>query len=74
MTGLVALPTLDAFGRTGFGAFLRVVTFLLAILASMGVDALFGAVASTVAFFAAVDALYSRCHRHMLGLVLLTML
>lgn len=49
-------------------------TFLLTVLASVGVEAFLLTIASTMAFFAAVDTLHNRGRRHDLQLLLLAVL
>jgi hypothetical protein len=57
VSGLVALAAFNALSRSRFGALLRIETFLLAVLASMGVDAFFRTVSGTMTLFATVDTL-----------------
>lgn len=49
-------------------------TLLLAVLARIRIDALLGAIASSMADLLAVDALNGGCHGLALGLLLLAML
>jgi hypothetical protein len=57
VTSLVALVTLHAFCRARFWAFLRGVTILLTVLASIPINTLFGAVTRTMAVCLAVEAM-----------------
>lgn len=74
MACLVALAALDTFGGARFRTLFGVVAFLLAVLTGVGVDALFGAIASSVTFLQAVHTLNSRCHSGLLRLLLLAVL
>ena len=74
VASLIALPALDALGRTRLRALLSVVALLLAVSASVRIDPLLGAVSGTMTFLRAVDTLDGRCHRNVLRLLLLTML
>lgn len=56
MSGLVALAALDVLSRARLRAFLSIMSFLLAVLASIRVDTLLLAVSRAVARFLAVDA------------------
>lgn len=60
MAGLIALAALDALSRARLGALLRIVAFLLAVLAGERVLALFGTIAGAVTVLLAVHALDSR--------------
>lgn len=71
---LIALPALHALRGTRPRTLLSIVTLLLAILRDMRVYPLFGTVASSVAFFGAVNALYGGRYRDRLGLLLLAVL
>lgn len=57
MTHLVALPALNVLGGARLGALFGDMTLLLTVLASIRIHTLLGAVASTMAFFVAVNAL-----------------
>jgi hypothetical protein len=74
VASLVALATLDTLSRTRLGAFFCIVALLLAVLAGIGVDALFGAIAGSVADFLTVYALNLGLLRLALSLLLLAVL
>ena len=74
VTHLVALAALHSLRRAWLRAFLGVVTFLFAVLASVRVNALFRAIASAVALFGAVYAHHRGRRGDMLRLFLLAVL
>jgi hypothetical protein len=74
VASLVALAALDTLSRARLRALLGRVTFLLAVPAGVGIDALFRTVAGTMTGLVAVDALDGRLCRLMLGGLLLAVL
>jgi hypothetical protein len=74
MADLTALLALHSLSGARLSAILRGVTFLFAVAASEGIDALFETVTGTVAFLLTVDALNDWLRRQLLRLLLFAML
>lgn len=74
MPSFVALPALNTLSGARLGTLLGVVTFLLAVLAGVGVDALLGTISGAVTLLRTIDTLNCWCHGDMFGLLLLAVL
>ncbi len=74
VAGLIALSALNTLSRTRFGTLFSGMTLLLAVLAGKWIDTLFGAVAGTMAFLLAVNALGNWLDRLAFDLFLLAVL